>query len=129
MRGWPRVLSLLAKSRPAIALPLLLLGTAVVVVMSLVDASDPMKWKDLWDAYGPVVGISGFAVSVPAAVYGYYHRARVAGLILAASCGVSLFAGLIMGTQEGPLVGGSTSAGVLPGLIAGLVLLIVGDDN
>ena len=53
----------------------------------------------------------------------------IAGAILIAVCGISLFANVIMGTQEGPLVGGSTSAGVLPGLIAGLVLLIVGDDN
>ena len=122
-------ISWLAWRKPAIALPLLLLGGAAVIVLSLLDASDPMKWKDVWDSVGPVLAISGFSVSVPAAVYGYHQRARLAGTILVAVCGISLFANLIMGTQEGPIVGGSTSAGVLPGLVAGLILLIVGDSD
>lgn len=123
------VVSWLAWRKPAYALPLLLLGGGAVIVMALMDASDPMRWQKVWDSAGPLLAISGFGVSVPAAVYGYHSRARVAGAILTAVCGVSLFAGLIMGTQEGPLIGGSTSAGVLPGLVAGLILLIVGDGE
>lgn len=123
------VVSWLAWKQPQMALTLLVLAGAAVIVTSLLDASDPMKWKDIWDSMGPVLAVSGFAVSVPAAVYGYHQNARVAGAILTAVCGVSLFAGVIMGTQEGPLIGGSTSAGVLPGLVAGLILLIVGDSD
>lgn len=123
------VVSILAWKQPRIALPLLLVGGTVVVVTSVLDASDPMRWRTIWDSAGPILAISGFAVSVPAAVYGYHQKARLAGAILLAVCGIPLFAGVLLGTQEGPIVGGSTSAGVLPGLVAGLILLLTGDDD
>ena len=123
------VVSWLAWRRSAAALPLIVVATLWVVATSLLDASDPMRWGPVWDRLGPVLAISGFAVSVVLAVYGYRQRARLAGALLVAATGIPLFAGVIMGTQEGPLIGGSTSAGVLPGLIAGIIYLVVGDDN
>ena len=122
------ILAVLAWRTSPIALPLLALATAGVVIVALLDARDPMAWQQTWDQRGPVLAVSGFSLSMALAVYGRYQRTRLAGALLVASCGVSLFAGAIMGTQEGPLVGGSTSAGVLPGLVAGVVYLLVGDN-
>ena len=123
------VVALLAKRAPKVALPLLIVSTAAVVVTSLLEARDPMAWQKLWDQQGPILAISGFGVSIAWAVYGYYQKARLSGALMLATCGIPLFAGVLMGTQEGPLIGGSTSAGVLPGLIAGVVYLIIGDDR
>ena len=121
--------SWLAWKRPTWALPVLVLTTAGVAVTALLEARDPMAWQEAWDQNGPVLAISGFGVSVALAVYGYRQRARLTGAMLLVSCGVPLLAGVIMGTQEGPLIGGSTSAGVLPGLVAGLIYLVTGDDQ
>lgn len=118
----------LAWRKSPLTLPILLIGTVGVVVTSLLEARDPMGWQRIWDQRGPLLAVSGFSVSIALTVYGYYLRTRLAGALLIAACAVPLFAGVIMGTQEGPLVGGSTSAGVLPGLIAGVVYLLVGDD-
>ena len=122
------ILAVLAWRKSPFALPLLVVATAGVVAVALLDARDPMAWQQTWDQRGPVLAVSGFSLSMALAVYGRYQRTRLAGALLVASCGVSLFAGALMGTQEGPLVGGSTSAGVLPGLVAGVVYLLVGDN-
>jgi hypothetical protein len=122
------IVAVLAWRKSPFALALLALATAAVVMVALLEARDPMAWQQVWDQRGPVLAVSGFGLSMALAVYGRYQRTRLAGALLVASCGVSLFAGAIMGTQEGPVVGGSTSAGVLPGLIAGVVYLLVGDN-
>lgn len=104
-------------------IPLVVLA-GISVIVSASQAVWLEQWKDFLNRVGPVEAIASFVVVMGLNAYARYHDELLGGALMFAVA-VTPIAALYFGTgmQRG-ILGGSTSALMLPGVIAGAAYII-----
>jgi hypothetical protein len=121
-------LAILALERPALAQPVFIVATLLVVAFTLADSAFTIVPRDDW---GPVASIVVFALGVAMAFLGL-RNASLAGALLLVLGGVQLVASLLeRAGGDGPRLslGGSSGAVIVPILFGGALYLLAGRDS
>lgn len=131
--GWEAAATMAAWVVPMIALgllawrfpdgmhaPLLVMGF-ISAAISWTEAFWPDFWRDFLNKNGPVLSISAFAVVFALSVYARYHDELFGGLLMMLVAASPILAQFVtIGAHLG-LLGGSTSAMLMPGVLIGVI--------